>query len=29
MCGRFVLITDLKNIQNDFDIQDIFCEHQP
>jgi len=29
MCGRFVLISDLKTIQNDFDIQDIFCEHQP
>jgi putative SOS response-associated peptidase YedK len=29
MCGRFVLITDLKTIQKDFDIQDISCEHQP
>jgi len=29
MCGRFVLISDLKAIQKDFDIQDIFCEHQP
>lgn len=29
MCGRFVLISDLKTIQNDFDIQDILCEHQP
>jgi len=29
MCGRFVLITDLKNIQNNFDIQNISCEHQP
>ena len=29
MCGRFVLISDLKTIQNDFNIQNIFCEHQP
>jgi putative SOS response-associated peptidase YedK len=29
MCGKFVLVTDLKNIQDDFDIQDISCEHQP
>jgi putative SOS response-associated peptidase YedK len=29
MCGRFVLISDLKNIQNNFDIQNISCEHQP
>jgi putative SOS response-associated peptidase YedK len=29
MCGRFVLITDLKNIQKIFNIQDISCEHQP
>ena len=29
MCGRFVLITDLKNIQKNFNIQDISCEHQP
>lgn len=29
MCGRFVLVTDLKNIQNNFNIQDILCEHQP
>ncbi len=28
MCGRFVLITDLKNIQKDFNVQDVFCEHQ-
>jgi len=25
----FVLINDLKNIRNDFDIQEIFCEPQP
>ncbi|PKN37428.1 MAG: hypothetical protein CVU62_10590 [Deltaproteobacteria bacterium HGW-Deltaproteobacteria-2] len=29
MCGRFVLITDLKNIQKRFNIQNISCEHQP
>lgn len=29
MCGRFVLITDLKNIQKKFDIQNISCEHRP
>jgi putative SOS response-associated peptidase YedK len=29
MCGRFVLISDLKNIQKDFDIQNILCGHQP
>jgi putative SOS response-associated peptidase YedK len=29
VCGRFVLITDLKNIQKNFNIQDILCEHQP
>ena len=29
MCGRFVLITDLKNIQAAFDIQNVSCEHQP
>jgi putative SOS response-associated peptidase YedK len=29
MCGRFVLITDLKNIQKNFDIKNISCEHQP
>jgi len=29
MCGRFVLITDLKNIQKDFDIQDMSYEYQP
>ena len=29
MCGRFVLITDLKNIQKYYDIKNISCEHQP
>ena len=29
MCGRFVLISDLKNIQKNFNIEDISCEHQP
>jgi putative SOS response-associated peptidase YedK len=29
MCGRFVLITDLKNIQKNFNIQHTSCEHQP
>jgi putative SOS response-associated peptidase YedK len=29
MCGRFVLVTDLKNIQDDFDVAEISCEHQP
>ena len=29
MCGRFVLISDLKNIQKNFNIQDISCEYQP
>ena len=29
MCGKFVLITDLKNIQKNFNIQDISYEHQP
>jgi len=29
MCGRFVLITDLKNIQKKFNIQEVSCEHQP
>jgi putative SOS response-associated peptidase YedK len=29
MCGRFVLITDLKTIQKDFGIQGIFCEPKP
>ena len=29
MCGKFVLITDLKNIQKHFNVQDISCEYQP
>lgn len=29
MCGRFVLVTDLKNIQKNFNVQEVFCEHQP
>jgi putative SOS response-associated peptidase YedK len=29
MCGRFVLITDLKNIQKNFNIQNISCQYQP
>lgn len=29
MCGRFVLVTDLKNIQKNFNIQEGSCEHQP
>lgn len=29
MCGRFVLISDLKNIQNNFDIRNISCKYQP
>lgn len=29
MCGRFVLITDLKNIQKRFNVQEVSCEHQP
>ena len=29
MCGRFVLITDLKNIQKNFNVQAISCQHQP
>jgi putative SOS response-associated peptidase YedK len=29
MCGKFVLIIDVKNIQKNFNIQDISCEHQP
>jgi putative SOS response-associated peptidase YedK len=28
MCGRFVLITDLKNIQKNFNVQEVLCEHQ-
>jgi putative SOS response-associated peptidase YedK len=29
MCGRFVLITDLKNIQKNFNVQEVFCQYQP
>ena len=29
MCGRFVLITGLKNIQKKFNIQNISCDYQP
>jgi len=29
MCGRFVLVTDLKNIQKHFNIQEVFCQYQP
>ena len=29
MCGRFVLVTDLKNIQKNFNVQDVFCQYQP
>ena len=29
MCGRFVLITNLKNIQKNFNIQEVSCESQP
>ena len=29
MCGRFVLVTDLKNIQKNFNIQEVFCQYQP
>ncbi len=29
MCGRFVLISDLKNIQKHFNVQDVFCQYQP
>jgi len=29
MCGKFVLITDLKNIQKNFNIQNVSYEHQP
>jgi putative SOS response-associated peptidase YedK len=29
MCGRFVLISDLKDIQDNFNVQDVLCEHQP
>jgi putative SOS response-associated peptidase YedK len=29
MCGRFALVTDLKNIQKHFSIRDILCEYRP
>ena len=29
MCGRFVLISGLKNIQKNFNIQNISCDYQP
>jgi putative SOS response-associated peptidase YedK len=29
MCGRFVLVTDLKNIQKNFNIQEVLCQYQP
>ena len=29
MCGRFVLVTDLKNIQKNFNIQEMSCQDQP
>ena len=29
MCGRFVLISDLKNIRNNFNIRNISCQYQP
>jgi putative SOS response-associated peptidase YedK len=29
MCGRFVLVSNLKNIQKSFNIKDISCEYQP
>lgn len=29
MCGRFVLISDLKDIQKNFDIHDVLCEYKP
>ncbi len=29
MCGRFVLVTDLKNIQKNFNIHTISCDYQP
>lgn len=29
MCGRFVLVTDLKNIQKNFNIQKVLCQYQP
>lgn len=29
MCGRFVLVTDLKDIQKNFNVQEVFCQYQP
>jgi putative SOS response-associated peptidase YedK len=29
MCGRFVLVTDLNNIQKNFNVQEIFCQYRP
>lgn len=29
MCGRFVLVSDLKNIQGTFNIKDISCQYLP
>lgn len=29
MCGRFVLVTDLKNIQKNFNLQEMSCQHEP
>lgn len=29
MCGRFALVTDLKNIQKNFNIQNIMCAYRP
>jgi putative SOS response-associated peptidase YedK len=28
MCGRFVLLTDLSNIIDSFDIQDVACDNK-
>jgi len=29
MCGRFILLTDLSKIVQDFDIQDVSCAYNP
>jgi len=29
MCGRFVLVTDLKTIQKNFNVHEVFCQYQP
>ncbi len=29
MCGRFVLVTGLKNIKKHFNIQEVTCQYQP